>query len=158
MGVFYRKILRQKFQRGWHTQKSVRWDMTADELLAHYKEVRLRLRNPANKVAPKPIEPPQEEPPPVTFFTYPKRSKRPPNTRNARPIIEPILKRLGVTWTEIIDDRRWRPLVLARREVCVALRDAGWSYEAIGRYINRDHSTVIYAIETWKEHKRNAND
>lgn len=127
-------------------------DMTADELLAHYKAVRARLLNGRPRVL-EPRAPDTTSPEPFLAPVIPTAPARPPNIRNARHVVEPILEAHGVTWAEIIMDRRWRPLIRARREICTALRALGWSYQAIGAYTHRDHSTVIYAIETLKEEK-----
>jgi chromosomal replication initiation ATPase DnaA len=75
-----------------------------------------------------------------------------PNLRAARAIIGPVLKRLDMTWEEIIRDDRHRPYVLARREVYYALRQAGWSYPSIGQLCERDHSSILYAVQKWTEH------
>jgi hypothetical protein len=126
--------------------------LTADELLAHYKAVRERLTKGRPRVL-EPRAPDTASPEPFLVPPIPVVPERPPNIRNARHIVEPILEARGVTWAEIILDRRWRPLIIARREIYTALRQAGWSFQAIGSYVHRDHSTVIYAIETLREEK-----
>jgi hypothetical protein len=126
--------------------------MTSDDLLAHYKAVRERLLNGRPRVL-EPHAPDTTSPEPFLAPVIPTAPARPPNIRNARHVVEPILEAYGVTWAEIIMDRRWRPLIRARREVYTALRQAGWSFQAIGSYVHRDHSTVIYAIETLREER-----
>jgi chromosomal replication initiation ATPase DnaA len=43
--------------------------------------------------------------------------------------------------------RGHQPIVNARWAAMYAMRLAGYSYADIGRFFNRDHSTVIYAIK-----------
>lgn len=55
-------------------------------------------------------------------------------------------RRFGFTLAELRSPSRKRPLVSARRAVASAAHEAGFSYMAIGRVLNRDHSTIIYAL------------
>lgn len=45
---------------------------------------------------------------------------------------------------------RSRKVILARREVCLCLRDHGWSYPMIGKFFDRHHTTIMYLIKEWK--------
>lgn len=78
---------------------------------------------------------------------------RPPNTRNARHIVEPIIERRKIAWNDIVANKRQSKFVNARKEVCAALKQAGWSFTMIGKYINRDHTTIIYAVKTFDPEK-----
>jgi hypothetical protein len=155
--------------------------LTADGLLAHYKSVRKRLgviertapvvrvqrpptapaRPPATQAtqattpAPGKGKPPDSTPHGVTLRAdkpTPPKNYNAPNWRGARKIIVPVLAELCLTWREIIEDDRHRPYVLARRQVYHALREAGWSYPAIGALCLRDHASVIYAVKMWRAH------
>lgn len=51
---------------------------------------------------------------------------------------------------DILGDSRYRPIVRARQEAMRACRSMDWcggspSYPVIGRWFNRDHTTVIHA-------------
>lgn len=52
----------------------------------------------------------------------------------------------GVTVEELRGQRRWAKLVRPRHIAIWLLRRAGLSFPAIGRVINRDNSTVQYAV------------
>lgn len=39
-----------------------------------------------------------------------------------------------------------RAVAMARREIAVEARQQGYSFETIGRALNRDHSTIVYAV------------
>lgn len=53
----------------------------------------------------------------------------------------------GATWQEVKSPLRFAHLVNARREIYAALREHGWSFPAIGRFVgDRDHTTVMYAL------------
>lgn len=150
--------------------------LTADGLLAHYKRVRKRLgvierpppvvrvqRPPAPAASPATPTPAPvkakanapDKPQGVTLRAdkpTPPTNYNAPNWRGARKIIVPVLAELCVTWREIVEDDRHRPYVLARRQVYHALREAGWSYPAIGALCLRDHASVIYAVKMWRAH------
>jgi len=159
-------------------------NLTADALLARYKRIRERLagptrpaivrvqRPPPTPPAPVAANPPQAgatTPPPAPGKTKPppvnlrhgekaptlSNSFNVPNWRGARKVVLPVLIELGVTWRAIVEDDRHRPYVLARRQLYHALREAGWSYPAIGTLCLRDHSTVIYAVQMWRKHLQN---
>jgi len=133
--------------------------LTADELLAHYKRVLARTRDqpPPPRVTVRRAAPPTAPVAPVRVPTAPAAPATEPlpyvpNLRAARAIVGPVLKRLDMTWEEIVRDNRQRHYVLARREVYHALRQAGWSYPSIGQLCHRDHSTILYAVQKWAEH------
>lgn len=46
----------------------------------------------------------------------------------------------------VMGESRSRPDVYARREVMRRLRDDGFSYSQIGRWLDRDHSTVMFGL------------
>lgn len=47
---------------------------------------------------------------------------------------------------EVLGQSRTRPAVLARWSVMRRLRNDGFSTTQIGRWLDRDHSTVIYGL------------
>lgn len=59
---------------------------------------------------------------------------------------------LDVSWTsgvpvwDILGRGRCSRMVAARQEVMRRCRLAGYSYPQIGKYLGRDHTTVLYAI------------
>lgn len=54
-----------------------------------------------------------------------------------------------IPWRAVTGRTRIRDVVRCRREVCVVLRDEfGWSYDRIGALINKDHTSVYWAIRT----------
>lgn len=45
---------------------------------------------------------------------------------------------------------RSRKVILARREVCLCLREHKWSYPTIGKFFDRHHTTIMYLVKEWK--------
>lgn len=68
------------------------------------------------------------------------------SVRDAEAILSGIARAAGVTPGEVLAEDRHPGRVAARRELYVALRALGWSYPEIGRFVRRDHTTVIAAI------------
>ena len=58
----------------------------------------------------------------------------------------------GVTVAEIKGRSRLGPVVAARQDVFLALREAGWSFPRIGRAMGRDHSTVMHGVARARSH------
>lgn len=54
--------------------------------------------------------------------------------------------RHGIKHAEITSQTHRHAVVLARDEVCFQLRDMGLPFTAIGKHVNRDHTTVIAAV------------
>jgi chromosomal replication initiation ATPase DnaA len=48
---------------------------------------------------------------------------------------------------DLLGTYRFRFIVRARQALYLALRRRGWSYPAIGRFLSRDHSSVIYGTK-----------
>lgn len=132
------------------------------DLVEHYRAVKKRIekrgqefqqiRNPAPKV----LEQKPAFGKTITLIDGPDRPKIAqrrvaPNFRNARSIVEPILVKHDVEWNEVISGARQQKLVKIRQEVMVALRKAGWTLPVIGRFMNRDHTTVLHALRSFKE-------
>lgn len=79
-------------------------------------------------------------------------------TLQPKPMVEPpasmrqkateICLERGITMAQFLGNQRTDELVDARTELCVwAVADLGKTYEEIGRFIKRDHSTVIYMLK-----------
>lgn len=52
----------------------------------------------------------------------------------------------GYTLEQILSHDRDKELVVVRHGIARALRDRGLSFAQIGRIMNRDHSSIIYAV------------
>lgn len=53
----------------------------------------------------------------------------------------------GVSVDDILSVRRTRKIAHARMAVCYIARNQGMSFPQIGKRMNRDHTTIIYAYE-----------
>lgn len=72
-------------------------------------------------------------------------------------LAEAIAAKHGTSWRQIREDIRIAYVHAARKELCVELRKLGWSYGKIGRFIGRDHSTVMTAVKSTPEERRARN-
>jgi chromosomal replication initiation ATPase DnaA len=54
---------------------------------------------------------------------------------------------LGLTLEEVLEPRRFKSQVEARRRAYAAARALGWSYPEIGRAFNKDHTTILNALQ-----------
>ena len=124
---------------------------TAEELRAHYAAVKARIAGAARRpppqvqpllvVRPAPPEPePDEEP-----------DLRPPLLAGApigrtRDLVEPVLQRHMVTWKQVAGRDRKQAIVAARQECMWVLNKAGMSLPMIGRFMRRDHTTVLHGV------------
>jgi len=127
-----------------------------EQLTDHYKQVRARLnagpplpwRQPVLPMpeppAPEP-EPPVAELPPASFqYTM----------SAARRIAQAALVPHGMTWTDAMSPARTLHYVHARKDVYKALRKHGWSLKKIAIFCNRDHTTVMNALNPKKDRKK----
>jgi len=111
----------------------------------HYKAVRARISNPKPKAAP----PPQPEPEVI----------EPPEPRDERPHPDPRMQILrecarehGCTVQEILSPTRFSNVIKARRKAMWRLHKRGtMSLTQIGRYLNKDHSTVLHALRKYEK-------
>lgn len=68
----------------------------------------------------------------------------PSGGKQADNIIEFVLLRYNVSWAELTGRGRSKPIVAARRAAATAMRkELGMSYPAIGKKLNRDHSSIM---------------
>jgi chromosomal replication initiation ATPase DnaA len=61
-------------------------------------------------------------------------------------VVHAVADRFGVTLAELRGRRRWRRLTEPRHIAAWLLWQAGETFEAIGQELNRDHSTMVYAV------------
>jgi chromosomal replication initiator protein len=68
-------------------------------------------------------------------------------------IAEGVCERHGITVGELVSAARHKHLAYARREFCyLAIEACRWSSPEIGRWLGgRDHTTVLYADERYRE-------
>ncbi len=72
-----------------------------------------------------------------------RRARRPLPTTGA--VIAATADLYGVTVEQVLSDARAPRVVKARQAACWVLRAQGWTFQGIGRALDRDHSTVIHA-------------
>jgi hypothetical protein len=108
--------------------------------IEHYKGVRSRLNSRPQPPAPKKEEGPQ----------FPKIMT--PRETLIDKYLKPILKEYDTTISELRQDRKFVRLHSARQEISVALSQHGWSTLKIGKFLNKDHSTIVHYL------KRSRND
>lgn len=132
-------------------EQSLPYHVTAQGLPAHYKAVRQRLMKRERDFL---VVPPTDDISPANAES---KSVRDMATQQrltqAQQILAEIAQKHGVRISEIRGPRRQRALVLARHEYCVRLYSEmpQLSLPSIGRIINRDHTTVLYAVRKHKE-------
>jgi chromosomal replication initiation ATPase DnaA len=61
-------------------------------------------------------------------------------------IIAEVSSRRGLLSKDVLSDRRDAELVNARREITRLLRARGLSWSAIGRFLRRDHRSIMNLI------------
>ncbi|WP_332763979.1 helix-turn-helix domain-containing protein [Phenylobacterium sp.] len=72
----------------------------------------------------------------------------PPPRLTMRTIAFRVAEKHGLTLDDLRSPSRRRPLVVARQEAMHEIRQATTqSLPAIGRFFDRDHTTVIHALE-----------
>ena len=139
---------------------------TADELIARYRDVRRRLYSPATAleladgktrtdhvtckaiaIAPQPSREPEQRPS-QTPFQY---------QTPAREALRAVSTRTRVPSADILGRDR-RPLIAAARHEAIwrVRRVTGWSLPRLGRFFDRDHTTVLHSVREME--KRSAND
>lgn len=65
----------------------------------------------------------------------------------ARKIAATAASMYGVTPDDVFGRSRRKPCVQARAQVARELRDGmGWSYPHIGRFLHRDHTSVMWML------------
>ena len=64
----------------------------------------------------------------------------------AEEITNEVSKRLGIPIDAIFSGYRGKSVVAARQEAMALCRKHGYSLPEIGRFFNRDHTTVLHAV------------
>ncbi|MEQ9426992.1 MAG: helix-turn-helix domain-containing protein [Cyclobacteriaceae bacterium] len=62
-------------------------------------------------------------------------------------VVKKVCMRHGYSITELRSQGRSPELILARKEAMTELRKLDFSYNSIGKYMHRHHSTVMNAID-----------
>lgn len=155
---------------------------TAVAMRQHYDDVKKRLRTDKKSyvvvsreiIHPTKPAPPAPEPKPMTVLPT-----KMPKTKGPNPFAEldeslkaalrwapkdrmiEIIKDTGYTLDDLRSAARDRPLVHLRWELYwVLLHEFGWSRSRIGKYFNKDHTTVLHGIkqiEKREKEKTNVN-
>lgn len=68
-----------------------------------------------------------------------------PREKNLKDI-QHLAEGYGYTVADILGPKRRRHLVSVRRLCILMLREKGYSTTEIGRVMNRDHSTIVHAL------------
>lgn len=71
-----------------------------------------------------------------------------PEQAHAEQVVTMIAVLNQITEGDLVGPSQLPHLVEARREVAETLRKAGYSTPKIGSVLNRDHTTVLYLLET----------
>ena len=66
-------------------------------------------------------------------------------------IKDEVCKFHDVTRTELESYDRRAHVAMARHDLCYRLFMRGDSYSAVGRALDLDHSTILYAVRKWKK-------
>lgn len=62
--------------------------------------------------------------------------------------LDPIAEAYGLTVQQVLVRSRARRLVNARRDMARHLRDKGLTLPEIGRFLGRDHTTILHLLRT----------
>ena len=71
-----------------------------------------------------------------------------PGERTEREV-EKIIRDNGLVWRDVFSDDRRRKVVRVRAFIVRMLRARGWSYPVIGRYLGRDHSSIMHLMDRY---------
>jgi hypothetical protein len=118
----------------------------AKEYHQRWREARQRMEQAANKPAPEAklrlfavITPKQKEPedaprlPPIA-------------DQQLRADLQAILRKHDATWALVVNHLRHYSSHPPRREIYGYLYNRGWSLSKIGRFCNRDHTSILHAL------------
>lgn len=125
----------------------------------HYKQVRARLNKGAQikKVAPpKPIEDyvmprPQPETPETQEQAQRRRLKGCPLSMRRQALVLPVLEEFNTTWEKLWEKDRRAVMHAPRRKLWLKLWEDGMSIAQIGRFTQRDHTTVLWGLRALKK-------
>jgi hypothetical protein len=72
--------------------------------------------------------------------------------REVKRLIAEIAMLHGVAVEDILSERRTKQIALARQHVMVEMKArTPWSIAQIGRYLGRDHTSVLHALKVFKK-------
>ena len=121
---------------------------------SHYSAVRERLYGPAavRRATPKPApaKPPRDviqvsSSAPVVPVAVAAIVELPARAPTWRRILYEVAQKHGITPRDILGSSRYKPVVLARREVIWRMRqELKFSFPRIAMYLGRDHTTILY--------------
>lgn len=80
-----------------------------------------------------------------------------PRERNLAEI-DAIAELYGYTVEDILGKSKVGPLIKVRRMCVLRMRNKGYSTLAIGRIMNRDHSTIVHSLQKIRAETELAND
>ena len=131
------------------------------ELAAHYREVRARITAPSSR----PLKDAAVVKPEISLDPQLEAQRKrinellrglPPSANDLRFSIGQILLAFNLPWFEIIGKKRARNYVMCRRSIIWLLHLRCWSTQQIGRYMERDHTTIVYHLNdvNWRRKKR----
>lgn len=121
------------------------------QLCEHYKNVRQRLSGAALKKVEK-VE--KTEPPDLPQIEIVEKPKplHLPWADHKMEIVKAVAEKHGVGVKEIFGHGKRHKAMLARREVCWRLKtERGMTYSSIGRFVHRDHTTVMHAVKMYEK-------
>ena len=72
------------------------------------------------------------------------------NDKTMIEIVEPILRACCVTYEQVISSSKNRRLTDARRIICQSAYQHGFKQKRIKKVVNRDHSDVVYLLNTFE--------
>jgi len=64
-----------------------------------------------------------------------------------QPVVLRCAELFHVDRRDLMGNYRFKFLMPAKFALCAALRAQGFSYSRIGKFLGRDHSTIIYAVD-----------
>lgn len=77
------------------------------------------------------------------------------NRRDLTQEFRKICKNYGVLLDEIFSMNRDKAVVSARKDIAIYLRkELGWGFVAIGKLLDRDHSSIMYAVNGRKDRRQ----
>ena len=127
--------------------------MNAQELMAHYAAVRNRIaprdaRAVSIKIPPKiEVDPLEKERRRIALLTY----GMPVIAPDVKSSIVSMLLAYNVSWFAVIGKGRRHRICMCRRAITWVLYLRGWSHPKIGKLMQCDHSSSVYAV-----HKANS--
>lgn len=135
--------------------------MDALSFVATYRDIRARLYPQRPRVVERPPKPARKRPPIIyrrdliaTIYEHPIGPVIPPGVRRrvlAREIISAICETHGVSVDQVLGDSHKPHLVRIRAIIAHVLHgERGLSKAAIGRLMDRDHTSIINLLRTRK--------